>query len=128
MEMGQKVLSITRLKSFEIPLPTRNQQQVFDKLSVYMDSNDYECRSFFCYVADSLVEELCFHDNFCSQNISLFDCLKEIPWIEDSDDEKEIKIKDAYKVLSAGGSELSSILKVASGIIYSYYNWDEENK
>lgn len=122
MEMGQKVLSITRLKSFEMPIPTWNQQQVFDKLSVYMDSNDYECRSFFCYVADSLVEELCFHDNFSSQNINLFDCLNKISWIEDSDEEKEIKIKDAYKVLSAGGSALSSMLKVASGIIYSYYN------
>lgn len=128
LDMGHKILSLNKLKNFEIPMPSIRQQRIFEKLCVYIDSDNFEYGNFFLRVSDRLVEELFFENQFLSQKISLFDSLDKLPYINETDLQKNDKIKAVYEEVSKGGSEIMSKMAVASGISYSYYYYNEKDK
>lgn len=128
LNMREKVISLTQISNMQIPIPTYEQQSLFEKLYSYIsDSKELERKQFFRNIADRLIEELCLKEKFQEQNLSLFSTIDALPSLPLDKDESKIVLDNIYTDASTGGSRIMSELAAASGITYSYYMLNEKD-
>lgn len=128
LNMRERVISLTQISNMQIPIPSYEQQVLFEKLYDYItESKELERKQFFRNITDKLVEELYLKEQFNEQNLSLFSTINSLPSLPLDKEDCKTVLDNIYVDASTGGSRITSELAAASGITYSYYMSDEKD-
>lgn len=112
--------TINSLKNIEVPLLKLPMQNIFDKVIMYTQTNDYIQSRFFKNVLDKMIEEVFFFSFFVHQNVKLLDKAKLLEYIN-ATNQKEVEeyIADTYYRLIHEKDGLLSELTAATGLTSS---------
>ena len=115
--LDDKKMHVSDLKKCMIPLAPLEKQRTFEKLMVYIQTQNNVQRMFFESIIDRLTEEVFHHDLFEFQNVSLFDKVNKLDDLNGlCDEEREAYIDRVYNAIIKENEGLFSELSAVLGV------------